>query len=932
MWGQATLVTLVEAVLPRYLRVLLGYTLLGLLLTWPMIARLATHVPGDGIDDPALAWNLWWVKRALVDQPQNVFQVGWQFWPIGVNLAFYTLTVLNGMLSVPLQAVGGVVPAYNLLLLSSFVLCGLGGYLLSREFLRGKKDPLAQWAAFIGGALYAFASAKLFYAALGQGNIASSQWAPFAALYIWRAARPAGRWQDAALAAVFLGLQAYAELTYASFLLIFAGIAFLWGLLQRGRRPLPLLGRFALMAALFGAALAPVLANMLPDLRAEGDFFTSGGGFADIFSADLAGYLVPTMLHPLLGGIVKGWSAAAAEAGRQFAVDKGQHIYMGYIALALAVAGAWRGRRKAAGWLWIASALIFFLLTLGPTLRIAGLDTGIPLPFRLVEQLPFFKGNRYPSRYSVMLLLSLAPLAAMGAYRALRWVVSANRRRFFATEVAEVAENPLRSLRPLRQNRVFLAAGVVLALMLFEHLSAPLPSSDLRVPSLYDRLAATPGDFALLELPMGWRNGARVAGKQDVIIMAQLWNQTAHGKRVLGGNTSRNPEFKFQYFSELPTLARLIALTNAADVPQHDALRAQLAAMPITDADRTQAREWAAFTNIRYVMVHRDRLPAETEAAAVDLLALKLVAEDGSLALYEVPASEPPAVYRVGEDAGRMALAEGWAPVAPGAQGAAGEPLPAYAQRGEVRLLLPIGDGPAQLRLTASALAPQQTVRVLADGDDLGEKALSFGKTELIFDVPARAGRPPLSDVRLRFGKTLPFDEFAMRLSRTGPAGLLVRSAGQEAGDFGHIFLDGIDVSPNRRGYNLVALDQTGALLQAVNFDTHADPTASARMAAWIKAQPAGAVIAGAARDEASMSLGQDAVDALQAIGVETDLRGHFRWGHAFIAPVGAGGAWWSAKQEVSDAIRPAQVSVGLPLSEPRVVAEVETVEVRRGE
>ncbi len=117
------------------------------------------------------------------------------------------------------------------MLLLSYVLSGLGGYLLAAEFLRGvRREPWAGFAAFLGGALYAFASSKLFYAALGQGNIASSQWAPFAALYIWRAARSGGRVRDAALAGLFLVLQAYAELTYASFLLIFAGIAFVWAL------------------------------------------------------------------------------------------------------------------------------------------------------------------------------------------------------------------------------------------------------------------------------------------------------------------------------------------------------------------------------------------------------------------------------------------------------------------------------------------------------------------------------------------------------------------------------------------------------------------------------------------------------------------------------------------------------------------------------
>ena len=234
--------------LRRHTWVLSAYLLLGLILTWPLVAHLATHVPGDGIDDPSLAWNLWWVKHALVDLPQNPFISAWQFWPIGINLAFYTLTVLNGMLGVPLVSAFGVIPAYNLLLLSSFVLGGYGAYLLALDFVgrgkQGNKDRqgdketrkrsvspclLVTMSAFLAGALYAFASSKLFYAALGQGNIASSQWAPFAALYIVRTARRDGKARDAALAALFVALQAYAEMTYASFLLVFAGLAFVWG-------------------------------------------------------------------------------------------------------------------------------------------------------------------------------------------------------------------------------------------------------------------------------------------------------------------------------------------------------------------------------------------------------------------------------------------------------------------------------------------------------------------------------------------------------------------------------------------------------------------------------------------------------------------------------------------------------------------------------
>ncbi len=99
-------------------------------------------------------------------------------------------------------------------------------------------------AALVGGVIYAFASAKLFYASLGQFNIASSQWAPFCVLYLLRMVRPAvegaarqhDRVRSAALAALFFGFQLWAELTYASFLAIFVALLFVWHISITRRR------------------------------------------------------------------------------------------------------------------------------------------------------------------------------------------------------------------------------------------------------------------------------------------------------------------------------------------------------------------------------------------------------------------------------------------------------------------------------------------------------------------------------------------------------------------------------------------------------------------------------------------------------------------------------------------------------------------------
>src|SRR5690606_17477207 len=120
----------------------------------------------------------------------DIFHVDWLFHPIEINLGFYTLTPLNGLLSVPLQTAATLVVANNLLLLSSFVLGGYGVWLLTQSVWARHFSHLDQrlaWViAWMAGGIYAFAGAKLFYASLGQFNIASSQWLPFCALYVWR--------------------------------------------------------------------------------------------------------------------------------------------------------------------------------------------------------------------------------------------------------------------------------------------------------------------------------------------------------------------------------------------------------------------------------------------------------------------------------------------------------------------------------------------------------------------------------------------------------------------------------------------------------------------------------------------------------------------------------------------------------------------------
>ncbi|MBK8798545.1 MAG: hypothetical protein IPM07_20425 [Anaerolineales bacterium] len=157
---------------------------------------------------------------------------------------------------------------------------------------------------------------------------------------------------------------------------------------------------------------------------------------------------------------------------------------------------------------------------------------------------------------------------------------------------------------------------------------------------------------------------------------------------------------------------------------------------------------------------------------------------------------------------------------------------------------------------------------------------------------------------------------------------LVVRSAGEEVGDFAHIFVNGRDVARGERGYNLAALNREGVVLDSAVFDTSGDDAASDKLAAWIMQWPAGTIIAGAVNDDASLKLSDAAVAALRNVGVANDLRGKLRWSHAFIGAVGAPAG---AAVEALDLIRPVAVTVGAQIDGAEVYGGLRLLTIRRG-
>ena len=881
----------------RFLRVHLGvllvYCLLAVVLTLPLVVHLSTHAAGDGIDAPPLAWNLWWVKLATVDLGVNPLDCSFLFYPLGINLAFYTLTALNGLLSVPLQGVFGLIVTSNLLLLSSFVLSGWGAYLLIEHLLgtsllrraggrAGLKSKAAvrtmHLAALVGGFVYAFSSSKLFFAALGQANIASSQWIPFYVLFLFKMRQKPQSFKFPVLLALFLLFQTWAEMTYASFLILFT-LLFLCYFMFSAPSSKALYG-FArggvLVIIIFVIGISPILTMMLPDLVVEGDIFVEGTGFSETFSSDALGMVVPTQLHPVLGNIV-------GHLG--FPHDKGQHLFLGFITVAVAVCGATCWFRCGVVRFWMLETIAFLVLSWGPVLRFNGNGLGIPLPFHVLQRIPFFNGNRYPGRISVLVVLGLAVLVGFGTYSLLRHVTS------------------------VRKQYIAYAAVAVLVLIGFEHLSVPIPIVDLRVSEVYTQIAEDPHDVTVLDIPLAWRNGFRVTGTMDPIIMLEQFAQTVHGKRILAGNTSRNPEYKFQYFTEMPVINSIIALETGHELPTGQ-----------MDSDSLVAESVLRFFNIRYIVVHPEQAGGEMRNYVETVMPVRNLYEDADVVAYrvDVPEYEPEVYLDLGTLEAAISLGEGWgeAYVTDGY---------VWAQRDGALLMVPLDGGEKTMSFRVWVPGARQVMRVDLNGHILPPVELAEGWGEYEIELPADSVVTGLNRLRLRFSRLFPVAGVMAEgppLGRTNiriPVNILARSAGEEVGDFGHIYLNGWNVSLEGTGYNMVAIDPgTGSILDRQTFNTFESEAASRALADWVGGLSDGTLVVAAVRDEASLHLTQAAVDALRSLGLEGDLRSGFRWGHAAI---GAKGLALGDGQERVESLRPATVKLGLGVTRPRVAA-----------
>jgi hypothetical protein len=844
----------------------LGYGMGVVGLTWPLAAHVARVFPAH--HDPYLfSWVMAESAHRLITTPLTLFH-GNALYPHGLSLAFSEPLLVPAILGLPGWISGQPVLTYNLLLLTLWPLNGVAMAWAAHQ-ITGSRP-----AAWVAGAVFCLSGYFSHYHVEFQMLLA----APIPlVLLAWVRWLENGRGRWLALTSgglILLGLTTwyYTIILGVGLTVVTVGVVCLrWRGWPSGRR----LTALVPAALVTGLVLLPVghpYFVLRRELGLERNLIESGEKGADLLT-----FVVPSSRTLLWTGA--GWAAGAEVAP-----------FVGYAALALALAsllwlrgepdrGRWIGRasRVALGALILALAGVVWAMlapasrhTVGPLtvrLRVRELAyvsaaLGIALLLlrgwawsRLRGPRPLEAGDWARLLWllgAMALLLAVGPVVhfhardvGRGPYADLfGWFLPLHAirvvQRFAVLDVAALAllaalgvqaiEQKLRP-RPALRRVFFVALAVTLAA---EYTVRPVAvnavaSGGRPVDAV---LRNAPAGSAVLEWPTNVATGDTEA---------MFWS-LFHGLRVVNGHSGFVPRLVVDLSS---------ALTDRGPVfpgPEAEALLRLI-------------------YPLRYLVVRADHpdvpdrpfwLDRWGAVRAAPPALLRFMGTHGDVDLYEIrPLPE------------RGIWFERW--------------VSAELLRERRQL---------EVEVTPLVTAPdvEQWVDVAVNDRPLGRFPLNMRVALHVRGHP-REAKPNVITLEHHYRRRPEAIDDRYRIGATGvrsPGELRAVSAGQPFGHLGSIRLNDVELAKQGRGYNLVALDGSGRVVDSVFFDTFFRPEAAGELAAWIAALPPGTVVAGAARDEASGRLSLEAVQALGALGVTGDLRGRFRESHAFIGVTGA--------------------------------------------
>ncbi|GAB4547638.1 MAG: hypothetical protein OHK0023_09350 [Anaerolineae bacterium] len=475
-----------------------------LLITAPDSLNFSRRILGAGYGDSFEPMRLaWWFNYAFRNG-LNPFQQSLLAYPEG----FFSATQwAQPLIYVPTALLGFILDptaAFNVWLLIVMVLNGMSLYWFCRELLRDVPQWPRTLASLIGGLVFMAFPTMQGQLSSGQINPLSLYGIPIALIAALRILDGRSSRREIWLGGLALWITGLGNYIFAVFVVLpiaLFGVA--WWLATRQKLTRRMLAQLLAMCLLSALLLTPFYAPLLAE-SLSGAFAGLREGGSMRYSTDLLAFAAPSPFTTFGKTLDYSHAAVGSNATEGAA-------YLGVVTLALVGVALITRQKRASLWLVIAFGCGVF--SLGPILKVngmplqvslSGVETYLPLPWALLQELPVINISRTPGRFNLITGMMLGILASLGAS-----VI----------------------LPRLRRKSLQVVISVVACLLMVAEyqLFAPFPTHPAAIPKYFYDLAQRADLRAVLEVPASDLLAQKFA----------LHHQMAHHKPLVLGHVWR---------------------------------------------------------------------------------------------------------------------------------------------------------------------------------------------------------------------------------------------------------------------------------------------------------------------------------------------------------------------------------------------------------
>src|SRR3989338_7164489 len=563
----------------KHIGVVVIYTGLVIILTWPVAVNVGTHIAGSG-GDP---WQTMWRMEEKVEMLSQSWEEGHTIDIIKrefLGQGEARLVNLSVWPWLPIVGLFGVVVGYNIIWLCSFVLAGYGMYLLVSWLIKtygsvrvdSVSETKSSWnklveeaPGFLAGLAYMLLPYHVAHAR-GHFGAMQIQWLPLIILTGWALVRKPSLVKTLILISL-VTLQSWTEHHYLLWLIVFGIWYVVYFRAEVREFSRDEMGRWYLWLLVIGVTITVGL-SLGPTIKLAGQENSQlylGQEQIIRYSADPFAYVVPASFHSL-------WGTAASKVWGNYFTGNVEEatLFVGLLPI-LMVGFFWQRVPSKQLKFWLITAGLFGVISLGPKLHLLGYITGIPLPWELVNQWPVMNAVRTVARAGVM--VNLAWMVLFG------WVL--------ATQVKRIG-----------------IASIIALFIILEFVFIPMPMMSAYIPRVYSVIKDRPG-VAIIEIP---------TATNYTVASRALFGSLTHGKKVLNNIALERAEGAQAYdeVRSMPALRQLLYLRTGHLLDGRDEFMEQ-------DMTETLA-DVARWLDVRQILVHPDSLSDLQKEAVINFL------------------------------------------------------------------------------------------------------------------------------------------------------------------------------------------------------------------------------------------------------------------------------------------------------------------------